>query len=95
MRVHVHHYGVDDEVFDEFLRRRAAVIDAVRSRHPALNATTLVRLEDGGYTDTWQWDDAEAMGAAFASLPDLPEAGAAMSLTTGATGRSGEVVAVR
>ncbi|HEY1179124.1 MAG TPA: hypothetical protein VGF17_23465 [Phytomonospora sp.] len=95
MRVHVHHYEVDDGVFEEFLRRREAVIDAVRSRHPALSRATLVRLEDGSYTDTWQWDSAEEMGAAFASLPDLPEAGAAMSLTTGATGRSGEVVAVR
>jgi len=95
MRVHVHRYSVEPEVFEEFLGRREAAIDAIRALHPGLSRTTLVRLEDGSYTDTWQWDSAEEQGAAWASLSELPETGAAMALTTGGTAAGGEIVAVR
>lgn len=95
MRVHVHHYSVEPEVFEEFQARREAAIDAVRALHPGLSRTVLVRLEDGSYTDTWQWDSAEEQGAAWESLPELPEAGAAMALTSGQTAEGGEVVSVR
>lgn len=93
MRVHVHRYRVEPDVLEEFLRRREAAIDAVRALHPGLGRTALVRLDDGGYTDTWQWDSAEEQAAAWASLSEVPEAGAAMALTTGATAEGGEVVA--
>lgn len=95
MRVHVHHYSVEPDVFEEFLGRREAAIDAIRALHPALSRTVLVRLEDGSYTDTWQWDGAEEQGAAWESLSEVPEAGAAMALTSGATAEGGEVVSLR
>lgn len=42
-----HRYSVDEADYEEFLKRRAAVIDAIRANHPGLSTTTLVELEDG------------------------------------------------
>ncbi|MEY9859116.1 hypothetical protein ABH935_004743 [Catenulispora sp. GAS73] len=87
-----HHYRVSPEKFDEFSVRRAAVIDAVRAKHPALAATRLVRLEDGSYSDVWVWESAEQMGRAMADLPNTPEAFAAMSMVDGNVAVSGLVL---
>ncbi|WP_194916481.1 hypothetical protein [Catenulispora rubra] len=87
-----HQYRVSPEKFEEFSVRRAAVIDAVRAKHPALAATRLVRLEDGSYSDVWVWESAEHMGRALADLPNTPEAFAAMSMVEGNVAQSGLVL---
>jgi hypothetical protein len=66
-------------------------IDAVRAAHPGLAEAQLTRLEDGPCTDVWCWESAEQMQAALAAMP-IPKADPAMSLTSGATAVSGEVV---
>ena len=90
--IRTHHYRVSPERFEEFSARRAAVIEAVRAKHPALAATRLARLEDGSYSDVWVWDSAELMGRALADLPDTPEAFAAMSLVDGNVALNGQVM---
>jgi hypothetical protein len=86
-----HHYSVDPGDFEDLLTRRATVIATIRASHPGLAHTQLIRLEDGTYTDTWRWDSAEQMQAAFAAMP-IPEASAAMSLTRDATAVNGEII---
>jgi hypothetical protein len=90
--VRVHHYSVDEADYEEFLKRRAAVIDAIRADHPGLSKTTLVKLEDGPYTDTWQWDSPAQMAAAFAAARTVAEIGPAMSLTKDGTAVNGDVI---
>ena len=92
--VRTHHYRVDPADLDELLRRRTTLITAIRGAHPGLVSAQLVRLQDGTYTDTWFWEDAEALGAALAAIKDFPEAPAAMSLTKDNAAQNGEVVAV-
>jgi hypothetical protein len=87
-----HHYRVSVEKFEEFSVRRAAVVDAVRAKHPALSSTRLVRLEDGSYSDVWVWESAELMGRALADLPNTPEAFAAMSMVEGNVALNGVVL---
>lgn len=90
--IRTHHYRVSPEKFEEFSVRRAAVIEAVRAKHPALTATRLARLEDGSYSDVWVWEGAEQMGRALADLPGTPEAFAAMSLAEGNVASNGVVL---
>lgn len=74
------------------LRVHHYTVDAIRADHPGLSKTSLVKLEDGTYTDTWQWESAEQMGTAFAAAGTVAEIAPAMSLTTNATATTGEVV---
>ncbi|MFF0309261.1 hypothetical protein ACFYSC_17680 [Streptosporangium sp. NPDC004379] len=90
--VRSHRYSVADTDLEEFLARRNSLIATVREGHPGLTRTVLVRLEDGTYTDTWHWETAEQMGAAFAALPTFPEAPLTMALTRDATALNGRVV---
>ncbi|MEU9833588.1 hypothetical protein AB0D67_18880 [Streptosporangium sp. NPDC048047] len=90
--VRSHRYSVAGTDLEEFLARRNSLIATVREGHPGLTRTVLVRLEDGAYTDTWHWETAEQMGAAFAALPTFPEAPLTMALTEGATALNGRVV---
>jgi heme-degrading monooxygenase HmoA len=90
--IRIHRYTVDPDNLDEFIDRRAALIAAMRDRHPGLTETRLVRLDDGTFIDTWRWASADEMRAAFASVPDMPEVRAAMSLTRDASNEDGEVV---
>jgi hypothetical protein len=90
--IRIHHYAVDAADHDEFLARRAALIDAMRARHPGLIEALLVRLDDGTFVDSWRWESAEAMRAALAAAPTFPEIRAAMSLTRDTTNEDGEVV---
>jgi hypothetical protein len=92
--VRVHTYRVEPEKLDEFLTRRAAVIDLIRAAHPGLTSTRLVRFEDGSYTDTWYWESMPAMVAAF-PLAQSPEAAAAWSLTSDSSATNGEVITDR
>jgi hypothetical protein len=90
--IRIHRYAVDPSDLEEFISRRAAVIAAMRERHPGLTETRLIRLGDGTFVDTWRWASAEEMQAAFASAPEMPEVPAAMSLTRDASNEDGEVV---
>ena len=90
--VRVHHDSVDEADDEEFLKRRAAVIDAIRADHPVLSKTTLIKLEDGTYTDTWRWDSPAQMGAAFGAAATVGEIGPAMSPTKDGTAVNGEIV---
>jgi hypothetical protein len=90
--IRIHRYAVDPENLDEFIARRTALIAAMRERHPGLTETRLIRLEDATYVDTWRWASAEQMQAAFASVPDMPEVPATMSLTRDASSDDGEVI---
>jgi hypothetical protein len=90
--VRIHRYRVDPANLEELLSRRAALIASLRTVHPGLAETRLIRLQDGTYTDAWRWDSAEQMRAAFVDLPAFPEAREAMSLTREATAQNGEIV---
>lgn len=89
--VRVHNYSVAPENVADFLKARATVIDTIRAAHPGLVATRLVHLEDGTYSDTWQWSSMQAMAAAF-PLAQSPEAVAAWSLATDSSASNGELV---
>ena len=89
--VRTHHYTVEPANLAELLARRAALITAVRAAHPGLAGTRLTRLDDGTFADSWQWDTAEQMQAAFPAT-SLPEARAARSLTRDHTAVTGEIV---
>jgi Antibiotic biosynthesis monooxygenase len=89
--VRVHTFKVEPENLAEFRTRRAAVIDLIRSAHPGLTSTRLVRLDGGSYTDMWHWESMQAMAAAF-PMAQSPEAAAAWSLTSDSTALNGEVV---
>jgi hypothetical protein len=93
--IRVHRYTVDAENIDEFIARRAALIEAMREKHPGLTETRLIRLEDGSFIDTWRWASPGEMRAAFASVPLMPEVPAAMSLTRDASNEDGEVIDAR
>ncbi|MBN6057895.1 hypothetical protein JYK22_38600, partial [Nonomuraea sp. RK-328] len=90
--VRSHRYSVADTDLEEFLARRGSLIATVRKGHPGLTRTVLVRLEDGTYTDTWHWESAGQMGAAFAAMPTFPEAPLTMALTKDAVALNGQVV---
>ncbi|MEU4831386.1 hypothetical protein [Streptosporangium sp. NPDC023615] len=90
--VRSHRYSVTDADLEEFLARRSSLIATVREGHPGLARTVLIRLEDGTYTDTWHWETAGEMGAAFAALPTFPEAPLTMALTRDGTALNGRVV---
>ena len=92
--VRVHNYSVDPENVAEFLKARATVIDTIRAAHPGLVVTRLVRLEDGTYSDTWQWTSMQAMAAAF-PLAQSPEAAAAWALASTSSALNGELVEER
>jgi hypothetical protein len=90
--VRIHRYAVDPTDLDEFLARRAALIDAIRAGYSGLAEARLIRLEDGTYVDSWRWDSPEEQRAAGPAAREIPEAGGAMSLTRDATHDDGEIV---
>jgi hypothetical protein len=87
-----HRYTVPSADVDELIARRAMLIAAIRASYPGLVQTRLTRLEDGTYTDVWNWTSTEQMRAALMAIPSIPEARAAMSLTRDATALNGEMV---
>jgi hypothetical protein len=89
--IRIHRYVVDPADIEELLARRAALITAIRAKHPGLAEARLIRLEDGTFVDAWRWDAADHMQAALVAAP-LPEAGPAWSLTREATSEDGEIV---
>jgi hypothetical protein len=89
--VRMHTYRVSSDQLTEFLSRRAALVDELRAEHPGLAQVQLIRLEDGTYRDTWQWDSFEQMAAAFPAAGS-PQAVAVQSFLTDADALNGEVV---
>ncbi|MGI5491104.1 hypothetical protein [Microtetraspora malaysiensis] len=77
---------------EELPARRAALVAAIRASFTGLAEARLTRLEDGAWADAWRWDSAEAMQAALAAGPTLPEAGLAFALTRDATAEVAELV---
>ena len=90
--VRQHHYTVEPADVPQHLARRAKAIDAIRADHPGLVRTQLIRLEDGTFTDTWQWSTADQMRAAFAAARGIPEIGPAMALMRDNSAQNGEVL---
>ena len=90
--IRIHRYSVDAADLDEFLARRTELIEAIRSDHPGLLEARLVSVGDGTFIDTWRWQSADQMQAAFEAAPSFPEIPAAMSLTRNASAEDGEVV---
>lgn len=90
--VRAHHYSIAPSDLEEFLARRTSLIATIREGHPGLTHTVLIQLEDGTYTDTWHWESPQQMGAAFATIPTLPEVPLTMALTKDATAVNGQVI---
>jgi hypothetical protein len=88
----IHRYRVDANDLDALVERRIELIAAMRARHPGLAETRLIDLGDGSYIDTWRWDSAEEMQAAFADVANIPEARAAMALTRDGSADDGDVI---
>ncbi|WP_170304506.1 hypothetical protein [Microlunatus speluncae] len=86
------HYTVDPADVPEHLAQRSRAADAIRAGHPGLIKTRLTRLDDGTLTDTWHWDTAEQMRAAFADALRIPTIGPAMALIRDNSALNGEVI---
>jgi hypothetical protein len=93
--IRIHRYHVEPAKLDAFVTRRAQLIETMRSRHPGLSETLLIDLGEGAYIDTWRWQTAEQMQAAFAEAPSIPEIPAAMSLTRDARSDDGTIIDAR
>jgi hypothetical protein len=89
VRMHTYRVGPDD--LTEFLSRRAALVDELRTQYPGLAQVQLIRLEDGTYRDTWHWDSFEQMAAAFPAAGS-PQAADVQAFLTDAEALNGEVV---
>ncbi len=92
MIIRQHHYTLDPADLPEHLDRRTKAIDAIRAAHPGLVQTSLNRLQDGTFTDTWHWDTAEHQQAAFAASRGIPEIAPAMALIRDNSAQNGEVI---
>ncbi|WP_433022047.1 hypothetical protein [Kribbella sp. CA-294648] len=69
----------------EMLKVRAELIDAVRATYPGLVETRLAKADDSTWLDLWRWESDEALQAAVATAPQLPQAQAAFALVADAT----------
>jgi hypothetical protein len=90
--VRIHRYSVDPAQLDALLARRVQLIDGIRSGFPGLTATTLVKLENDSYVDTWHWESAELMGAALAAAAGFPAVADTLGLTEDHVVHAGEVI---
>jgi hypothetical protein len=66
----------------ELLRRRNALVAAVRAAVPGLLEARLAKLDDRHWVDMWRWDSLDNARAAAtrARAGDFPTAGAAFEL---------------
>jgi heme-degrading monooxygenase HmoA len=88
-------FTADPASVDTLLARRAALIAAVRRSHPGLREASLVRVDDRTFVDVWRWDSADAMRAAVAAAPSMPETRAAFALVADTTAEDGEILDAR
>lgn len=79
---------------DELLRRRNALVGAVRSAVPGLREARLVRVDDQTWIDMWLWDSSASAkrAAERAQSGGIPEAAAAFELATDVTTEFTDVV---
>ena len=63
-----------------------------QARRPGLIQAQLARVDDQTWVDTWRWESRGNAQAAIANVPNIPEAGAAFSLTRDATAEFADVV---
>jgi hypothetical protein len=77
---------------DQMLETRAELIKAVRSNCSGLTETRLARVDDETWLDLWRWESDEALQAAVAIAPTLPEAAAAFALVQNPTEERVELV---
>ena len=68
------------------------LIDAVRRACPGLLQAQLAKVDDETWVDAWRWESRGKAAAAIANVPNIPQAGAAFSLTRDATGEFADVV---
>lgn len=87
-------FEVEPAEVDEMLRRRSALLDAVRESCPGLTGTQVSRLDPRHWVDIWRWASSQEMAAALqaAASGRLPAAGPAFALTQNATAEVMEVV---
>jgi heme-degrading monooxygenase HmoA len=90
--VRITRFKVAPAEIDELIRRRAALISAVRASFPGLAEARLARTEGNEWVDLWKWDSAESMQAALQAAPQLPEAGPAFALIEDAAVEQAEIV---
>jgi hypothetical protein len=93
--VRTHRYTVDTGKLAQLLEHRTALIQGIRSAHPAFTEATLIRQEDGSYLDIWRWESAAAMHAATEAAKNFPQVGVTMAMTTDHSTVDGEVLDVR
>lgn len=70
--VEIARFRVDPEAEEGLLDAWPAMVDAMKSAHPALRSVRLVRFEDGTWADIAIWDDRQAADSACGLAP-LPE----------------------
>jgi hypothetical protein len=71
---------VRPELEDEMLELRPRMIAALRERFPDLIDARLILMDDGSWMDVVLWRSREAAEQAAASIAEIPEAAAMMSL---------------
>jgi len=85
-------FKADVDDVNSMLDKRARLLAAVRTAFPGLTGARLVRMDDETWLDSWRWSSLDAMQAALAGGPGLPEAAAAFALVRDATEERGELV---
>jgi hypothetical protein len=92
--IRIDRFRADPANAGELIARRNALVDAVRQATPGLVQARLIRVDEEAWIDMWQWDTREHAQAAvtLAQTGQIPEAGAAFALTSGATTEFAEVV---
>lgn len=75
-------FTVDPDQSEELVRRRNALVAAVRSAVPGLLGAKLAKVDDRNWIDLWQWDSIASARAAAerAQAGAFPEAAAAFAL---------------
>ena len=85
-------FKTDPADAEAMLGRRADLIAAVRRDYPGLLHAQLAKVDDETWIDAWRWDSRDHAQAAIGDVPNIPEAGAAFSLTRDATAEFADLV---
>jgi Antibiotic biosynthesis monooxygenase len=87
-------FTADPARADELVRRRNALVAAVRDAVPGLLDARLARVDDRTWIDLWRWDSHANAQAAVdqARSGALPEAASAFEIATDVTTEFAEVV---
>jgi len=85
-------FKTDPADAEAMLGRRADLIAAVRRDYPGLLHAQLAKVDDETWIDAWRWDSRDHAQAAIGNVSNIPEAGAAFSLTRDATAEFADLV---